>query len=147
MNIPYFYTARTSNIKPFSTCFALAVRAPTELILLYIGGIWSYRQNEPDFLKIGPELWSPGPKNRKKSKTRKSRFFEHFDEVFFCRKLFITLVFLGVEKHSWALKNSQTLCYSLNTIFNNSDKNLKHGKAKRTNNLVTRFPLSEANLT
>ena len=69
------YTAWTSDIKHFSTCFHSADRAPTEPILPYIDGIWSSRQNEPDFLKIGPELWSPGPKNRKKSKPQKSRFF------------------------------------------------------------------------
>ena len=122
-NLRIHHTAWTSDIKHFSTCFHSADRAPTEPILPYIDGIWSSRQNEPNFLKIRPELWSPGPKNRKKSKTRKSRFFEHFDEVFFCRKLFITLVFLGVEKHSWALKNSQTLCYLMKSIFNRSSKN------------------------
>ena len=72
--------------------------------------------------QIEPELWSPGPKNRKKSKAQKSRFFQHFSARFFGRKTLITLVFFGVGKRFWALKNSKTLFYSLNSVVNKFDK-------------------------
>ena len=87
------HTARTGTFRPCSVLDISAVRVARVLKLVYIDGIWSSRQNETNFLKIGPELWSSGPNNRKKSKPRKSRFSEHFRARFFFRKSLVSPLF------------------------------------------------------
>ena len=132
------HTAWTIPLRPFSACDILAVRAARVLKLKYIDGIWSSRQNKSNFSKIGPEIWTPGPKNRKKSKPQKSWFFDHFLARFFRRRSLKTLVFFDVEKRSWSLKNSQTLCYPLKSVLKKFDKKWRYRNVKSNKNLVTR---------
>ena len=64
------YTAIVSTLDAFLAGDFSVNRVARGLKLVSIDGIWSSRQNETDFSKIGLELWSPGPKNQKKSNSK-----------------------------------------------------------------------------
>ena len=60
----YIIHAMSGTFGPFSAGDYSSFRVAIGLKLVFLDGICSSRQNETNFGKIGPELWSPGPKKR-----------------------------------------------------------------------------------
>ena len=71
---------------PFSAGNYSSSRVTTGLKLVSIDGIWSSQQNETNFCKIGPKLWSPGPKKRKNPNRKNLDFLSIFQHDFFAVK-------------------------------------------------------------